>query len=207
MASILSVTTIWSITLSRRWASAEAQIEELAADQIALERVKKILSAGVSVPESEMRHDFDQAYARMEVSVVRFHPEDFAKDVQVSDDQIAKYFESHKAELKTEEKRKVKFVQFGLNDEEKKLKGKERIEVLQKLADKANDFTEALQVKGADFDQVAAKFQITPTGDRRHSARMQPDPLLAVDAAARAGGFCPNERFAEQRGDSDAGRL
>ncbi len=38
----------------------EAQIEELAADQIALERVKKIFSAGVSVPESEMRKDYEQ---------------------------------------------------------------------------------------------------------------------------------------------------
>jgi hypothetical protein len=156
----------------------QAQIEELAADQIALDRVKKILSAGVSVPESEMRHDFDQAYARIEVSVVRFHPEDFTKDVQVSDDQIAKYFEAHKGELKTKEKRKVKFVRFGLSDEEKKLKGKERIEVLQKLADKANDFTEALQVKGADFDQVAAKFQIAPTETGEFS-KDAPDPMLA----------------------------
>ncbi len=72
--------------------------------------------------------------------------------------------------MKTDEKRKVKLVQFGLTDEQKKLKGKERIDVLQKLADKANDFTEALQAKGADFDQVAAKFQITPkeTGDFSH---------------------------------------
>ena len=155
----------------------EAQIEELAADQIALERVKKVLSAGVSVPESEMRHDFDQAYARMEVSVVHFHPEDFAKDVQVSDDQIAKYFESHKAELKMEEKRKVQIVQFGLNDEEKKLQGKARIEVLQKLADKANDFMEALQAKGADFAQVAAKFKITPEETGEFS-KEKPDPML-----------------------------
>ena len=76
--------------------------------------------------------------------------------------EIAKYYEAQKAELKTDEKRKIKFVRFGLTDEQKKLTGKERIDVLQKLADKANDFTEALQVKGADFDQVVAKFQLTP---------------------------------------------
>ena len=50
----------------------EAQIEELAADQIVLERVKKILSAGVNVPEAEMRRNYEQAYAKMDVSVVRF---------------------------------------------------------------------------------------------------------------------------------------
>ena len=156
----------------------EAQIEELATDQIALDRVKKILSAGVSVPESEMRKDYEKAYAKMDVSVVRFRPEDFAKDAPVEDTEIAKYFESHKAQLKTDEKRKVKLVQFGLTDEQKKLKGKERIDVLQKLADKANDFTEALQAKGADFDQVAAKFQITPR-ETGYFPMASPDRQLA----------------------------
>jgi hypothetical protein len=155
----------------------EAQIEELAADQIALERVVKILSAGVSVPESEMHHNYEQAYAKMEVSILRFRFEDFAKDVTVNDDDITKYFEGHKAQLKTDEKRKVKFVQFGLTEEQKKLTGKQRIDVLQKLADKANDFTDALQAKGADFDQVVAKFQLTTkeTGD---FSKASPDPQL-----------------------------
>ena len=64
----------------------EAQIEELAADQIILERVKKILSAGVNVPEAEMRNSYEQAYAKMDVSVVRFRFEDFAQDAQINDD-------------------------------------------------------------------------------------------------------------------------
>lgn len=157
----------------------EAQIEELVADQIALEKLKKILSAGVTVPESQMKHDYEQAYAKMDVRVVRFSSEDFTKDVQVTDDQIAKYFESHKAQLQTEEKRKVKFVQFSLTDEQKKLTGKQRIDVLQKLADQANEFTEALQAKDADFDQLVTKFHLTAkeTGEFTQAA---PDPQLAA---------------------------
>lgn len=156
----------------------EAQIEELAADQITLQRVKKLLSAGVSIPESEMRSGYEQAYAKMDVSVIRFRADEVAKGVQVSDDEIAKAYEARKAQLKSEEKRKVKFVQFGLTDEQKKLTGKQRIDVLQKLADKATDFTDALQVKSADFDHVTTKFQLTPkeTGDFSQSS---PDPQLA----------------------------
>ncbi|MEO7167412.1 MAG: peptidylprolyl isomerase, partial [Chthoniobacterales bacterium] len=156
----------------------ETQIEELAADQIALGRIKQLLSAGVNIPEEEMRSSFEQAYAKMDVSVVRFRFEDFAEGAQVDDAAINKYYEARKAELKSAEKRKVKFVQFGLTEEQKKLTGKERIDVLQKLADKANDFTDALQDKKADFDQVAAKFQLTPqeTGAFTQAA---PDPLLA----------------------------
>lgn len=156
----------------------EAQIEELVADQIALERVKKILSTGVTIPEAEMQSGFEQAYAKMDVRVVRFRLEDFGKDVQVSDDEIAKYFEARKAQLNSDEKRRVKFVQFGLTEEQKKLTGKERIDALQKLADRANEFTDALQVKGADFDQVAAKFRLTlkETGD---FSKTSPDPAVA----------------------------
>ena len=108
--------------------------------------------------------------------------------------------------MKTDEKRKVKFVTFSLTDEQKKLTGKQRIDVLQKLADKANDFTDALQVKGADFDQVVAKFQLTP----KETGGLFPGGARSAagrDAATGAGGFCPNERFAEQRRDSDAGRF
>jgi hypothetical protein len=166
----------------------EAQIEELAADQIRLQRVKQILSAGVSVPEAEMRHDFEQAYAKMDVSVVRFRAEDVAKDVQISDEEIAKYYEANKAELKSDEKRKIQFVEFGLTDAQKKLKGKERIDALQKLADRSNDFIEALQAKGAEFGQVVAKFQLTPkeTGDFSKAA---PDPQLAGAPQLAAAAF------------------
>jgi len=160
----------------------EAQIEELVADQIALEKLKKILSAGVTVPESEMKRDYEQAYAKMDVRVVRFSSEDFTKDVQVTDDQISKYFESHKAQLNTEEKRQIKWVQFSLTDEQKKLTGKQRIDVLQKLADHANVFTEALQAKGSDFDQVVTKFHLNAkeTGEFTQAA---PDPQLAGQQA------------------------
>ncbi|HEY5037416.1 MAG TPA: SurA N-terminal domain-containing protein [Chthoniobacterales bacterium] len=140
----------------------EAEIEELASDQITLDRVKNLLAAGVSVADAQLRSDFERAYSKMDVAVVRFQAADFAKDVQVTDDDVAKYFDAHKAELKTEEKREVQFVRFGLTDEQKKLTGRERIDVLQKLADDANDFTDALQAKGAEFSAVAAKFKMKP---------------------------------------------
>ena len=156
----------------------EAQLEELAADQIILQRVKKLLSAGVNIPEAEMRSNYEQSYAKMDVSVIRFRSDDFAQDVTVSDDEIAKYYEAQKAQLKSDEKRKVKFVEFGLTEEQAKLTGKERIDALQKLADRANDFTEALQTKGSGFDQAVAKFQLTAKETGEFS-KESPDPQLA----------------------------
>jgi hypothetical protein len=158
----------------------EAQIEELAGDQLRLDRIKSLLAVGVQIPESESKANFEQAYGKMDVTLVRLRNDDFAKDIQISDPDVAKYYEAHKAELKSEEKRKAEFVTFAFTDDQKKLTGKERIDFLQKLADRANDFTQALLEKGADFQQAAKKFQVEvrTTGEFTAAA---PDPQLAAD--------------------------
>src|SRR5207248_8880279 len=94
------------------------------------------------------------------VSVIRFRAADFDKGIRMMDEDVQKYYDAHKAELKADEKRKVEFVQLTLNEEEKKLAGRERIEALQKLADRATGFTQALLEKSANFKQAAAKFQL-----------------------------------------------
>ncbi|MEP6685649.1 MAG: peptidyl-prolyl cis-trans isomerase [Verrucomicrobiota bacterium] len=157
----------------------EAQIEELAGDQLRLDRIKSLLAIGVQIPESESKSNFEQAYGKMDVTLVRLRNEDFTKNIQITDPDVAKYYEAHKAELKSEEKRKVEFASFAFTDEQKKLAGKERIDALQKLADRANDFSQALLEKGADFKQVAAKSQVPvkTTGDFTVAA---PDPQFAA---------------------------
>ncbi len=156
----------------------ESQIEELAGDQIILNRIKELIASGLAVPESEARSDYEQAYGKMDVVVARLPNEEFARQVNITDADIEKYYAAHKKDLNTEEKRRVELVRLGLNDEQKKLTGKERIEVLQKLSNAADDFTQALLEKGADFKKVAAHFQanVQETGDFTKTA---PDPLLS----------------------------
>ena len=158
----------------------DAQIEELVSDQLALNRLKDLLGAGLHVADSESAEYYDQAYGKLHVSVVRFRQEDFQKDVKVSDDDIAKYFEAHKAELKTDEKRTVEFVAFTFGEEEKKLTGKERIDALQKLANRANDFVQGAMEKGTKFAEVAAKFNVPVTATGEFTATA-PDPKLPAN--------------------------
>ena len=138
----------------------ESHIEEVVGDEICLKRIKQLVATGVSVPESESKENFERAYDKMYVSVIRLRAADVAKEIKLTDEEIQKYFEAHKAEYKTEEKRKVEFVELSLSEEQKKLTGRDRIDALQKLSDGSNDFTQALLEKGADFKQVAAKFQL-----------------------------------------------
>src|SRR2546430_3990514 len=138
------------------------------------------VASGVTLPESESKSNYEELYGKNFVSVVHVRSADFLKEIKPADDDIKKYFEAHKAELKTEEKRKVEFVRLALTDEQKNLKDKERIDALQKLADKANDVSQAILEKGAEFHQVATKFQlpVDSTGEFTISA---PDPKLKSD--------------------------
>ena len=167
---------------------AEEHIEQLVRDQICLTEIQKLLAAGVSFPKNEFDENFHRGYDKLYVSVIRFRATDFDKDIKVSDDDIQKYYDAHKAELKTEEKRKVEFVQLTLTEEEKKLAGKERIEALQKLADRATDFTQALLEKGADFKEAAAKSQL-PVHETGEFTAAEPDPQLKVDPKLGAAAF------------------
>jgi len=176
----------------------EEQIEQLVRDELCLNRIKQLVAAGASLPESESKANYDEAYGKLFVSVIRLRSADFAKDIKVTDDDVGKYYEAHKAEFKNEERRKVEFVSLALSDEQKKLSGKERIDALQKLADRANDFTQALLEKGENFKQVAAKFQlpIHVTGEFTAAA---PDPQLNVDPQLGAAAF----RLTAQEPNSD----
>ena len=177
----------------------EDHIEQLVRDQISLNEIQKILAAGVSLPKSELDENFQRGYDKLYVSVIRFHSTDFDKDIKISDEDVQKYYDAHKAELTTGEKRKVEFVQLTLNEPEKKLEGKQRIEALQKLADRATDFTQALLEKGADFKQAAAKFQL-PVHETGEFTAVEPDPQLKSDPQLAAAAF----KLSEQEPHSDA---
>src|SRR5204863_9713392 len=83
-----------------------------------------------------------------------------------------------KSELKSEQKRRVEFVTFAMTEANKKLTGKERVDPLQRVADRANDFTQALLEKDANFGEVASKFQ-TPVVATGEFTAAKPDKKLA----------------------------
>jgi hypothetical protein len=166
----------------------EEHIEQLVRDQISLNEIQHLLAAGVSLPKSELDENFQRGYDKLYVRVIRFRSTDFDKDTKINAEDVQKYYEAHKSELKTDEKRKVEFIQLTMTEEEKKLTGKGRIEALQKLADRATDFTQALLQKDADFKLAAAKFQL-PLHETGEFTAAEPDPQLKVDPKLAAAAF------------------
>ena len=213
----------------------EEHIEQLARDEICLNEIKELLGAGVTISKDELDENFRRGYDKFFVSVIRFRSADFENGITIKDEDVQKYYDAHKSELKTDEKRKVEFVHLGLTEEpseytnlpgplsqpayssiftnqfiqsliaatpfsfgsdmtaqrrgeQKTLTGPERIEALQKLADRATDFTQALLEKDAGFRQAAEKFQLSvhETGEFTAAA---PDPKLKADPQLSAAAF------------------
>src|SRR4029453_16841476 len=99
------------------------QIEEAAADELRLQKLKKVLGTTISAAPTEIRTLYEENNQKQEVSFVRIKEEDLAKEVNVTEDDVKKSYEERKETLKTDEMRRVKFVSFLLSEEEKKLQG------------------------------------------------------------------------------------
>jgi len=166
----------------------EEHIEQLVRDELCMKEITRLLATGVTVPKGELDENFRRGYDKFYVTLIRLHASDFDKDIKVTDEDVQKYYEAHKAELKSDEKRKVQFVQLGLTEEQKKLKGKERIDALQKLSDRATDFTQALLEKDADFKQTADKFKL-PVHETTEFTAAAPDPQLKADPQLATAAF------------------
>ena len=95
----------------------EEHIEQLARDEICLNEIKELLGAGVTISKDELDETFRRGYDKFFVSVIRFRSADFENGITIKDEDVQKYYDAHKSELKTDEKRKVEFVHLGLTEE------------------------------------------------------------------------------------------
>ena len=91
----------------------EEHIEQLVRDELCLNEIKRLLAAGITISKAELDENFQRGYDKFYVNVIRFRSADFDNGITVNDEDVQKYYDAHKAELKSDEKRKVQFVQSG----------------------------------------------------------------------------------------------
>lgn len=176
------------------------QIEGAARDDLRVQKLKSLVAATISAAPSEVRAAFEEENQKMEVSFVRLKEEDFAKEIQITDEELKKAFEERKATFQTDQLRKVKYVAFTLSPEEAKLQGKDRAAALQKLVDKASEFTIAMTEKDAKLEEVAKKFGVT-VAETPEFSRGAPPAELGNSSAATAAAF---DKITLEQPNSDA---
>ena len=162
-------------------------IDDLVTSSLQLRKLKALVGSTVDVSPAELRSASNQLFQKTEMTVVRFSLAEALADIQVSDEDVKKTYEQRKEGYKSDEQRKIKFVTFTLSDADNALKDSSRIDALQKLANKANDFTQAASAKDAQFDGIAAQFKV-PVTETAEFTQAAPDSKLeklpTVSAAA-----------------------
>jgi peptidyl-prolyl cis-trans isomerase D len=92
------------------------QVEDQVRRQRRLEKLQSLLFAATRVTEGEIRQRFEDRSIAMDAEYVLFDPNVFIPDsaVQISDDDLKKYYNAHQEDYKVRAARKLKYVFFSL---------------------------------------------------------------------------------------------
>ena len=159
-----------------------ADLDDIVADHLRLAGVSQLVKGSSPLPEPMFRQLYDQMNQKVSLAVIRFKHEDFEPSIQVSDDEIHKYYDQHKDTFQSPEKRKIELVSFLLNDEQKKLAEPQQVAAKKALAEQADAFAQSVLQNPANFDQAAQQkgLQLQQTD---LFTLQQPDKAMAQEPA------------------------
>ncbi len=125
------------------------QFDQIIRENIALERLESKASAGVAVSEEEIRDEFERQEEKLNLKHASFNYYDYLKAAKVvpTDEQIQAYFQEHKGELLTAEKRRIRVATFAAKEYLEKA-------VVAPAAVQADFEKNQAAYKGRSFEQV-----------------------------------------------------
>ena len=165
------------VDLLKRNGMTAADLDDVVADNLRFQKISALIRGSAPLPEALYRKTYEQQNQLLHCSFVRLNSADFQKDIQVSDQEIEKYYKENAAQLQTPEKRKIEFVAFTLTEEQKKLADQEKQAALKTLAEQAEAFVQPLGDHPDQFDQVAQEkgLKVQQTGFFETN---KPDPSI-----------------------------
>ncbi len=138
----------------------QVQLEEVLGNALKVQTIQNMLNGGVAISEAEVRGQFELGNRTINSEAVMLPLAEVVATIEVSEEDVAEYFESRGATLTTDEKRSVQYVTFALPESAAELEGPERIKVLQETANDSAEFAEVLLQGESDFAEAAAKSEL-----------------------------------------------
>jgi len=87
----------------------ESDFEEQVRKSITIEKLQAAVTNWISISDAEVAEAFRKRNEKVKLAVVTFPADEFRETVQVSDQEVAAWFEERKDEYRVPEKRKVKY--------------------------------------------------------------------------------------------------
>ncbi len=125
--------------------------------KIGLTKLEELVGKNYAASTIAAEKQYVSSQQILKVSTISFNTDDFKKDIKVTDDEIKKSYEETKENLKTAEKRAVKYVFFETPKDQDKIPLEEREKAKKALSDRVNNFSDAARKAGrsGDLDQIA----------------------------------------------------
>jgi peptidyl-prolyl cis-trans isomerase D len=142
-------------TTLKPYGFAAADLDDVVADHLRYLGVTNLVKGSTPLPEAFFKEQYDLVNEKLSLAIVRFNRAEFESSVQVSDDEIQKYYAQHKDTIVSPEKRTVELVAFLPTDDQKKLSADQKVAAKKPLAESADSFAQAVLQNPANFDQVA----------------------------------------------------
>ncbi|MCF6312333.1 MAG: peptidyl-prolyl cis-trans isomerase [Verrucomicrobiales bacterium] len=153
----------------------DADLYQLVKDYLSWQQIHELLAAGIDPVPDEIERIYTRKYQRISGAVITFSRADEEKKVKVSDEEIEKYYQEHKEDLLSQEKRSASYTHFALpvaKLKDKATKEEQALFAEQKQKDalafnkKVAEVYEEMAAEGADFAKVAEtnKLKVIKTG-------------------------------------------
>jgi hypothetical protein len=131
----------------------ERQLEEVMRDSLRVERLSLIVTSPAAVGENEIANAA-KIFQPITANYIRFDRDLAGKGIEISADEISFFHKENQASLQSNETRDILVAEFSLPVGEP-LKGKARVEALQKLAESATRAIDALEGGTTSLETVA----------------------------------------------------
>src|SRR5579871_6955575 len=87
-----------------------SEFEDSIRRQLTVQKLRSSLTDWMSVNDKELEEEYRRRNDKVKLAVVSFTADSFRNQVQVSDADVASYFDAHKDEFKIPEKRKIRYI-------------------------------------------------------------------------------------------------
>jgi peptidyl-prolyl cis-trans isomerase D len=132
-----------------------ADLDDVVADYLRYTGVADLVKGSSPLPEAMFKEQYDIANQKLDLAIVRFNRADFESSIQVTDDEIQKFYNQHKGTLLSPEKRTVELVSFKPAQDQKNLSDDQKVAVMKPLAQQADSFAQVALQNPGNFDQIA----------------------------------------------------
>ena len=92
-----------------------ADFEDNVRRSLTVEKLRQTLTDWITVPDKEVEQEYRRRNDKVKLALVSVTAATLRSQVTVGDDEVARYFEAHKADFKMPEKRKIRYLLVDLD--------------------------------------------------------------------------------------------